>query len=154
MGDAFVATMPAVDGVLTGAVLVEAVAPDGARRPIMTLSGITAGLPVESSIVDGEPILVSSTGFLTLVVEGAFDGPASGDPVARRLVVDLRNPARAPLVVAAGSAAWGPDGRLAIIGPDGATVIDPVTDGNAVIAIPDSVDVAAEWTADGSALVA
>ena len=99
------------------------------RRPITTLSGITAGLPVDSTIVDGEPILVSPTGFLTLVVEGPFDEPAGADdPVARRLVVDLRNARPERL--------WSPrrDRRRGVptadsrsSDADGATVVDPAT---------------------------
>ncbi len=152
--DAFVATLPQVAAVLTGALIVEAVAPDGRRVPVASIPNVVAGLPEGTTILEGEPIRVSPGGFLTIAVEGPFDQTAGGDPVARRLVFDLQAPARAPLVVSAGTPAWGPDGRLAITHATGVTLVDPASGRTTTIVDPEGVDAADVWAADGSGLLA
>jgi hypothetical protein len=74
--------------------------------------------------------------------------------VARRFIIDPGAPAATPLLAPGGPAAWGPDGRLAILETAGVTVIDPATGARVVIPALDGVDAAAQWTADGSGLLA
>ena len=154
-GDAFVATLSAVAGVLTGELLVEAVAPDGNRVTVATIPNVTAGLPDGTRILEGEPIRVSPSGHLTVAVEGPFDAASGADDrVARRLIFDLGDPTKAPLVVAGGTPAWSPDGRLAITSATGVTFVDPVAGSHTTIVDPDGVDAADVWAADGSGLLA
>ena len=63
VGDAFVVTLSEVADVFTGALLVEAVAPDGHRVPVASIADVTAGLPEGTTILENEPIRVSPAGF-------------------------------------------------------------------------------------------
>jgi hypothetical protein len=151
--DAFVVTLPEIDGVYTRALQVDAVGPDGTIRPVATISDVTAGLPSGTTILDTESILLSPRGFLTIEVLGSFDGVAV-DAVDRRLIFDLRAPGDPPRVVPAGYAFWGPDGTLAVIGAPGVTYVDP-TSGH-LVQVPTTADLetATVWAADGSGLLA
>ena len=153
VGDAFVATLEMRDGSYTGALQIEAVSPTGLRRSIASLADVAAGLPDGTTIDGTGPIQVSPNGLLTFSVEGPFGG-VGADAVGRRIVVDLRSPDRDPVVVPAGSAAWGPDGRLAIVGAPGATFFDHASGRMVVGSGSDTTDISTMWAADGTGLLA
>ena len=151
--DAFVVTLPEIDGVLTRELVVDAVSSDGARRPVATIADVTSGLPEGTMVVDTEPIVLTPHGFLTLAVQGPFDGDVV-DAVDRRLIFDLRSPGDPPRVVPDGYAFWGPDGTLAVIGAPGVTYVDPTSGHMVQVATTADLDTATVWAADGSGLLA
>jgi hypothetical protein len=151
--EAFIATLPQAKGVPTGVLQVELVSSTGVRRPVLTIADVTAGLPEDTSPKAFEPIRVSPGGFLTMAVSGSFVG-VGDDQGNRRLIFDLRHPGIPPLVVPAGLVAWGPDGRLAIIGGPGVRFVDPVSGEIVVATVTDDVSISTIWAADGSGLFA
>jgi hypothetical protein len=151
--EAFVATVgQAADGTMTDDLRIHAVAPDGTRRMVATLTDLTSGLADGSRLIPSEAILVSPRGLLTAGVDLAVAG-VEGD-VQRRLIVDLREPGRAPLIVPGGPASWGPDGRLAIVGGFETTFVDPARGEQVVASNPEGATISTVWAADGSGVLA
>lgn len=150
--DAFVVTLGQDgDGTISNDLRVEAVSPNGIRRPIATVTDLTAGLADGTRIVTSDPILVSARGHLTVAIEGHLDGVAR--EVVRRLIFDLHDVARPPLMVPAGEVAWSPDGRLAILDASHTTFVDPARGEQVVASHPDRVSLSPVWAADGSGLL-
>jgi hypothetical protein len=146
-GDAYVVTiLETPEGTPADDLRIERVTATGARHPIATLTDVTGQLPEGTQIETFEPSAVSPLGWLAL--------PLGHGDESQLLIVDLRDPGRAPVVVPGGPAAWGPDGRLAILDELGAIFLDPVRGSRVVATVPDEVSVATTWAADGSGLLA
>lgn len=127
---------------------VVAVAPGGRERELTTFpAAIAPGWHLLPGVVDPSGALA-----LQAAIPGSNDG---------LVLVDLAHPERAPVTIPGvvdcvdcHSYAWGPDGRLGALTPDGTVlVVDPVT-GTVASHDPlrDSPD-GFVWTADGSGLV-
>jgi hypothetical protein len=151
--DAFVVTIGrAADNSGTDDLRVEAVSAEGRR--VLAAFNVSAGYPLGTRIKVDSSILVSPRGLLTVAIEGGITGPSAAIEPDRRLVLDLRDVGRPPLIVPEGYASWGPDGRLAIQGVPGVTFVDPLTGDSVVGPLPEGIDLAMAWAADGSGLLA
>jgi hypothetical protein len=131
---------------------VEAVSAEG-RRTLAAFDA-TAGLALGTRLNLDSAMLVSPRGFLTVGIEGGITGPLEEVEPARRLIFDLRDVTRPPLVVPDGSVSWGPDNRLAIVGAPGVTFVDPMNGDAVVPFIPAWINLETVWAADGSGLLA
>jgi hypothetical protein len=157
-------------GLATDAVIVQAVAPQGetvgAQYQVslvhedMSVTPVdTVVAPVDVTVSEDHPMSVSSTGYLLIQLLDADDNPAGA------MLYDLLDPSVPPRRFDDPSIvdfAWGPTGRLAMIGADQITVIDPA-DPSAppqVVPYPQTVAIAvmpgrrSSWSADGLGLIA